>query len=199
MSYIRELETDAALRTHIENAVRASEFAFMADKEARYGRRVGWYALARCLKPKVIFETGVDKGLGACVLTAALRRNALEKHRGRYFGTDNNAAAGYLLSGEYANHGEVLYGDSIESLKKFDGEIDLFINDSDHSPEYEAEEYRAIANKLSMNAVILGDNAHVTEKLLEFSLETKRHFVFFQEKPKFHWYPGAGFGVSFRR
>jgi predicted O-methyltransferase YrrM len=199
MSYIRELETDAALRIHIEEAVQKSEFAFIADKEARYGRRVGWYALARCLKPKVIFETGVDKGLGACVLTAALRRNALEEHRGRYFGTDINEAAGYLLSGEYANFGQVLYGDSIESLKKFDGEIDLFINDSDHSAEYEAEEYRTIANKLSMNAVILGDNAHVTEKLLEFSLETNRHFVFFQEKPKSHWYPGAGIGVSFRR
>ena len=114
-------------------------------------------------------------------------------------GTDINPLAGYLLSGDYANYGSILYGDSIESLKKFDDEIDLFINDSDHSEEYEAGEYKTIANMLSQHAVILGDNSHYTDKLLEFSLETNRHFVFFQEKPKNHWYPGAGIGISFNR
>ena len=144
-------------------------------------------------------ETGVDKGLGACLLTAALRRNATENHEGRYFGTDKDPAAGYLLSGEYANYGRILYGDSIESLRKLDGEIDLFINDSDHSSKYEADEYRTIAEKLSKDSIILGDNSHATDALLKFSLETNRHFVFFQEKPKDHWYPGAGIGISFKR
>ena len=100
----------------------------------------------------------------------------------------------------YANYGCILYGDSIESLKKFDeGMIDLFINDSDHSADYEAKEYDSIANKLSKHAIVLGDNSHATNKLLEFSLETNRHFVFFQEKPLNHWYPGAGIGISFVR
>ena len=77
--------------------------------------------------------------------------------------------------------------------------IDLFINDSDHSAEYESEEYKTISNKLSEHAIILGDNSHSSNKLFEFSLETKRHFVFFQEKPFKHWYPGAGIGISFKR
>jgi predicted O-methyltransferase YrrM len=171
----------------------------MADKEARYGRRVGWYALTRVLKPRIIVETGVDKGLGACLLTAALKRNAQEKHKGRYFGTDINPVAGYLLSGDYAEYGRILYGDSIESLEEFDGEIDLFINDSDHSAQYEAKEYEAVAAKLSAQAIILGDNAHATDKLLEFSLRTNRHFIFFEEGPTNHWYPGGGIGISFVR
>ena len=137
--------------------------------------------------------------MGACLLTAALKRNAQEGYEGRYFGTDINPLAGYLLSGDYANYGSILYGDSIESLKKFGSDIDLFINDSDHSAEYEAEEYKTIANMLSQYAVILGDNSHCTDKLLEFSLEANRHFIFFQERPKKHWYPGAGIGISFRR
>lgn len=64
---------------------------------------------------------------------------------------------------------------------------------------YEAEEYKTIANKLSEHAIVLGDNSHCTDRLLEFSLETNRHFVFFEEKPLDHWYPGAGIGISFKR
>lgn len=199
MAYIKEIEEDRELRKHIADATEKSDLAFMADKEVRFGRRIGWYALTRALKPKTVIETGVDKGLGSCVLTAALKRNKEEGHEGRYYGTDINPKAGYLLSDDYANYGCILYGDSIESLKEFDGIIDLFINDSDHSADYEAEEYKTIANKLSEHAIVLGDNSHCTDRLLEFSLETNRHFVFFEEKPLDHWYPGAGIGISFKR
>lgn len=197
--YIREVEDDKNLRQHILNVTRTSDLAFMADAEVRYARRTGWYAIARVLKPKVIIETGVDKGLGACVLAAALKKNRAEGFEGRYFGTDINPKAGYLLSGEYASCGEVLYGDSITTLKSFREKIDLFINDSDHSADYEAQEYETIKGMLSESAVILGDNSHVTDKLLTFSVKEKRQFVFFQEKPENHWYPGAGIGISFLR
>ena len=86
MAYIRETETDNELRTHISDSTQKNDLAFIADEEVRFGRRVGWYALTRVLKPKIVIETGVDKGLGACLLTAALKRNAQEGHEGRYFG-----------------------------------------------------------------------------------------------------------------
>jgi len=199
MAYLKEIEEDGELREHISGKAAKSNLSFMADVEVRFGRRIGWYALTRALKPKVIVETGVDKGLGACVLTAALKRNKEEGYEGWYYGTDINPKAGYLLFGDYANFGSILYGDSIESLKKLDGLIDIFVNDSDHSASYEAKEYKTIENKLSENAIILGDNAHCTDTLLDFSLKTNRHFIFFQEKPVDHWYPGAGIGISFRR
>ena len=199
IGYIEELEGDNKLRKHIADTTEKSSLAFVADKEVRFGRRVGWYALIRALKPKTVIETGVDKGLGACLITAALKKNSQEGYEGQYYGTDINPEAGYLLSGDYARYGRIVYGDSIESLKKFDGVIDLFINDSDHSADYEAEEYKIIRNKLSEHAIILGDNSHCTDRLLEFSLDNNRSFVFFQEKPKNHWYPGAGIGISFKR
>jgi hypothetical protein len=199
VKYINEVEDDVVLRAHISNKTISSKFFFMADKKVRYGRRVGWYAMVRALKPKTIIETGVDKGLGACVLTAALMRNHLEGDEGQYYGTDINPKAGYLLADDYAKYGRLLYGDSIKSLIDFDGKIDLFINDSEHSDEYEAEEYSVISDKLSANAVILGDNSHCSDKLLEFSLDKNRSFVFFQENPVEHWYPGAGIGISFIR
>ena len=199
ISFIREIEEDKALRQHIADLTANSDLSFLASDKVQFGRRIGWYALARALKPRTIVETGVDKGLGACVLTAALKKNDAEGFPGRYFGTDINPNAGYLLAGEYANYGSVLYGDSIASLQAFNDRIDLFINDSDHSADYEAQEYNTIANKLSEDAVVLGDNAHYTDKLLEFSLNNDRHFIFFQEKPLDHWYPGAGIGISFTR
>lgn len=199
MHYIQEVEQDEILKNHIANATVESDWRFMADTEARFGRRVGWYVFARILKPKVIVETGVDKGLGACVLAAALMRNKLEGYEGKYYGTDIKTKAGYLLSGDYSAFGRILYGDSIESLNQLDCNIDLFINDSDHSAEYEAMEYEAIKHKLSERAIILGDNADFTDALLNFSLRTNRHFIFFKEKPFEHWHPGAGIGISFYR
>ena len=135
--------------------------------------------------------------MGSVVLCAALLRNKEEGYLGRYYGTDINKNAGYFLDGKYLDVGEIIYGDSITSLKKFDKMIDIFINDSDHSPIYEYEEYKTIKNKLSPKALILGDNSHETDKLLKFSIENRRNFILFREEPKDHWYPGAGIGISF--
>ena len=198
-SFINELEHDAELRAHLEETTRKVGRYSRADSTARYGRRVGWYAVARMVKPRVIVETGVDKGLGSCVLTAALARNAAEGSPGYYYGTDINPSAGFLLTGKYRMHGEVLIGDSIASLRGLTKSVDLFINDSDHSAEYERAEYGAISSRLAPEAIILGDNAHVTSELLEFALATGRRFVFFQERPSQHWYPGGGIGIAFRR
>jgi hypothetical protein len=73
----------------------------------------------------------------------------------------------------------------------------LFVDDSDHSAEYEYNEYLVIADKLSERSLILGDNAHVTNSLSRFSVKTNRQFVFFSEKPANHWYAGAGIGIAF--
>ena len=35
------------------------------------------------------------------------------------------------------------------------------------------------------------------DKNLNFSMINKRNFVLFKEKPKNHWYPGAGIGISY--
>lgn len=198
-AYIDEARMDRALHHHVIEAVRTSEYRYQSDDRCSFGRRLGWYAFARALKPRVIVETGVDKGHGSVILCAALLRNASEDFPGRYFGVDINAKAGWLLQEPYKSVGEILYGDSIERLSRFDRAIDLFVNDSDHSADYEYREYQCIRRKLSSGAVILGDNAHATDSLSRFSLETGRDFLFFQERPLDHWYPGAGIGISFER
>jgi len=195
--YIVEIQSDQQLKETILKAIQTSSERKFADKEIRYGRRLGWYALARAMKPKIIIETGVDKGLGAVVLCAALLKNKTEGFEGKYYGTDINPNAGYFLQGKYQEVGEILYGDSISSLLAFTTKIDLFINDSDHSADYEYNEYSTIKDLIDENSIILGDNSHCTNKLSQFSLENSRDFIFFNEVPLNHWYPGAGIGISY--
>jgi len=196
-SYINEARSDRMLEKHVINETKRSRRSTYADLRVSFGRRLGWYAFVRALRPKVIIETGIDKGLGSVLLCSALLKNKSEGFEGRYYGTDINPNAGYLLSAPYSEVGEVLYGDSIESLKRFNQKIDLFINDSDHSSEYEKEEYLTVQSKLSPNAYILGDNSHITNELATFSADAGRSFLFYKEEPYNHWYPGAGIGISY--
>lgn len=196
--YIAEAREDMRLRETVVLAIRSSKYKYVSDARCEFGRRLGWYALARILKPHVVVETGVDKGHGSILLCAALLRNYNEGHAGKYFGTDINPEAGWLLQPPYAAFGKLLIGDSIGSLLEFPEKIDLFINDSDHSAEYEYREYRTVAAKLTERAVVLGDNAHVTPMLARFAAENGMQFLFFHEVPWKHWYPGSGIGIAFR-
>jgi predicted O-methyltransferase YrrM len=192
---MRELDEDEALHAHVRRATLASPDVQHADACPRYGRRVGWYALVRLLRPRLVVETGVDKGLGACVLTAALLRNAAEGAPGRYLGIDRNPQAGWLLSGPWSRAGRVVHGDSLEELARLEG-IDFLLHDSDHTPEHEAREYAVALPRLSDGGVVVSDNAHAGDALWRFASETKRRYLYFAEEPRAHWYRGGGIGLA---
>jgi hypothetical protein len=194
---IAELQGDEALARHIADVTGRSPFRHVADQAAHYGRRAGWYALVRLIKPAVVVESGVDKGLGACVVASALLRNSEEGAGGRYLGLDVDRSAGWLLTGPYAQVATVRYGDSITLLGQLEEVVDVFIHDSDHTPSYERAEYLAVSQKVSNDAVLLSDNAHVTDELHRFAIATGRNFDFWREEPE-HWYPGGGIGAAWR-
>ncbi|HEX2770947.1 MAG TPA: class I SAM-dependent methyltransferase, partial [Micromonosporaceae bacterium] len=115
-TYFAELDTDDALRRHIEQATAASARRGLADRRVRYARRIGWYALVRAARPRHVVETGVDKGLGTCVLAAALLRNAAEGNPGRVTSLDINPEAGYLAKARpWSDVVDLVIGDSIAS------------------------------------------------------------------------------------
>ena len=196
-AFFKEILEDTFFYKHVQDLYQHGADAFKSDKEVRIARRLAWYAIVRMNKPKLVIETGVDKGLGSCVIAAALLRNREEGFEGSYYGTDINPSAGFLFKAPYNQVGKILYGDSIESLKKINEPIDVFINDSDHSENYEAEEYETIKNQLSASSYIIADNAHCNTKLHEFALKTGRKFLYFQEVPKNHWYLGASIAVAY--
>jgi hypothetical protein len=193
--YVQELLNDRDLMQHIKSGFELVKVG--KDAKVAYGRRIVWYAIARAIKPKIVVETGVEHGVGACVITSALLKNQLEGFTGRYIGTELNRKSGKLLSGEYASVGTINFGDSVETLSKLENEIDLFINDSSHDSEYELLEYFTILDKLSHNSIILSDNAHVSSSLSTFSRKMNRKFIFLPEQPANHWYSGGGVGISY--
>ena len=191
-----ELLGDKDLYNHLNyNLKKYPEYG--TEIEFAYGRRLGWYAFVRLTRPKIVIETGVAQGVGACVLSSAILKNKDEGFDGEYIGTEINPNAGKLFQEPYNKVGKIIYQDSLETLSKINVGIDLFINDSDHSSEYEYKEYLEIEKNLTPNSFILGDNSHVTNCLSKFSRKTQRSFIFFKETPKKHWYPGAGIGISF--
>lgn len=192
----RERVSALASELGSSTAVQEASTKLGIDSHRLYGRRLGWYIVTRLTQPTLVVETGVHDGIGAVILTEALRRNAEDGAPGAYRGTDIDPRAGWLLHAPDVD-AKVLYGDSITSLEKLEpASVDLFINDSDHSAEYEYREYRVMTTRLSPRGVILGDNAHATDSLLDYSVEAGREFVFFDERPAGHWYPGAGIGIS---
>lgn len=196
--YINEILNDEVLLNHMISAYQKSNQKYKMDPTPKYAKRIGWYAIIRSVKPETVIETGIDKGLGSCVITCALLKNKHDGYDGFYYGTDINPNAGILFTAPYDAVGKILIGDSVESLEKLHVKsVDVFINDSDHSADYEAMEYKVIRNKLTDQSIILGDNSHVNSKLREFAVQTGRKFLFFQEIPENHWYPGGGIGAAY--
>jgi hypothetical protein len=194
--YTREIREDQAFQNHVLRLTAQSKYRHVADPGVRLARRIGWYALIRAAKPRVTVETGIDKGLGTCVIAAALKRNTAEGHPGQVIGLDLDPTAGYLFQEPYAKFGRVIYGDSHQTIPALTETVDFFIQDSDHAPAHEAAEFRLIAPKLSANALVLSDNADTTDELLKFALTTAREFLYFGEVTANHWLQGSGLGVA---
>jgi predicted O-methyltransferase YrrM len=195
--YVGELEKDEALRSLLEHQTLNSWDRYNSDVEPRYGRRLGWYALVRATKPRVIVETGVDRGLGTAVLAAAVRRNEQEGFPGLVYATDIVPDCGHLLAKPYTQHCRILLGDSVETLKKFSEPVDIFLHDSDHRPEYEWAEFVAIEPRLHPGSIVMSDNSQQSPKMREFAQRIGKSYLYFQDQPKDHWWPGDGIGAAF--
>ena len=191
--YFEELESSVRLQKCINDRLQQHRRGNEIDSEAFFGRRIGWYAIVRATKPKIVVETGTEKGLGSLVLAEALIKN----ESGRLITIDMEPSSGLLIGPEYGGVIERMIDNSLQAISKID-RIDLFIHDSDHSAEHESREFKLLQSRLSSKGIVLSDNSHVTTELAKWSLEHGRRFVYFAEQPLNHWYPGAGIGVSMK-
>ena len=191
--YFSELESNTQLDKYISAGLSTHRRGKEIVDQAFFGRRIGWYAIVRALKPMIVVETGTEKGLGSLVLAEALLKNG----SGRLITIDMEPSSGLLIGAEYGGVIERVIDDSLLAISKID-QIDLFIHDSDHSAEHESRELKLLQSRLSSVGIVLSDNSHVTTELAKWSLEHGRRFVYFSEQPLNHWYPGAGIGVSMK-
>ena len=101
MGYVNEVMKDKQLKRHVEKM--SGE---IMNPLRRMAKRIlvgelGGMRLRGLRKLRLIVETGVDKGLGACVITAALMKNREEGLWRPLLWNGHKPKAGYLLSEHY--------------------------------------------------------------------------------------------------
>ncbi len=192
----RELLGDEELASHIRSASTASPRRGAVDRKAEYGRRITWYALVRLTKPRVVVETGVDKGLGTLVLAAALRRNAAEGAGGRVIALDVNPTAGHLIGPPYSDFTDLWVGNSLSYLEGLRATVDIFIHDSDHAYKHEMDELEAVLPHMSASGFLLSDSAADSDALDDFCRAHRMDFAYAAEQVKNHWMSAQGVGIG---
>jgi hypothetical protein len=96
------------------------------------GRHLAWYVLVRTLKPKLVVESGVDRGRGSVMLLAALEANRREGTDGELVSVDPQPGAGFLVPSTACTKWRLLRCDSTTALSEgLTGQtIDMYIHDS---------------------------------------------------------------------
>lgn len=185
--YIAELDDDQEFAAALARLLEAPPHQ---KQRALYGRRLGWYAIARALKPELVFETGTSDGLGAAVLGRAAQRNGV----GHVVTFDIKEWTGWLIPQDLPV--ERVIGDSAVTLPETVARLgapDVLIHDSDHSYAHEIGEFEALYRP---GLLLLSDNAHATTALADFARSRGLAYTYWGELPVDHWYPGAGIGAA---
>jgi hypothetical protein len=193
-AWTQELEKDEDLIAGLTARLATNPFRSINATEPHWGRRVGWYALVRALEPEHVVETGTHMGLGSSIIAAALLRNG----HGRLTTIDVDADAGYLITEPWASVIDRRIGSSVDELASL-RDVGIFLHDSLHTYEYETSELAAVGPNLRPDAVALSDNAHDSSALSDWAERTGRHYLFFKEQPRNHWWPGDGIGAAWAR
>jgi predicted O-methyltransferase YrrM len=191
-SFAKEIQENDALRDELRVKLR-----HRPDRNLTmpFGRRVGWYILARLLKPRLVIETGTHDGLGSVAILQALELNAADGLAGRLISIDIDPTTGWLVPDRLRGRYEQLHGDSLDVLGRLSGRVDLAILDSAHVYEHEAEELALLGARAGEAMVLVSDNPG-TNSLADFAAANKLLYDVFRERPRGHIHPGAGLGLA---
>jgi len=164
-----------------------------------FGRRLLWYLLVRSLKPELVIESGIDKGMGSCLLIYAQYKNSLEENKDfEFIGTDIKKKDNFcfnLKNKKYEKY-KFIFEDTLNFLSKFNGKKKIiYISDAEHNYDFELKEFNLIKKNLSNNSLIISDNN--SGSLSKFSILNNKKLIYFHEKSKNFWYHGATTSVSY--
>lgn len=197
LSAIAELDDDHEFQGDLRQRLRSRPDR---EPDLAFGRRLGWYAVTRIRKPELVVETGVHDGLGSAVFLRALERNGTEGNPGTLLSFDIRPDVGWLIPERLRSRHELVIGNAVESLRGAVDErvISLFLHDSDHHYQHESAELEAAYDLGAEGTIIMSDNAHSGQAMIDFCNRHQLAFGLFLERPINHFYAGAGIGITLR-
>jgi hypothetical protein len=187
---LSEPSGDLELRRRLRDATRGRWL--WSKREPPFGKRLGWYALARALKPRLIVETGVHDGLSSLLLLRALERNAEDGVAGRLVSFDINPAAGWLVGSHPLWELRIeSSSDGLPAVLARGEQPGMFIYDGWHVHEAERSELELVAPRLAAGGVLLSDDAQVTCAMAEVCSAHGLDCHEVQLVAKGHFHPGT--------
>ena len=194
--YVRELAEDTELHERLSERLGQIPHA---KRKPLFGRRAGWYAVVRATRPTLTVETGVHDGLGSAAILRALERNAAEGFDGRLVSFDIDPDCGRILDDGLRERWTFVPTPTRSAFTDWvsanDAPIEFFIHDSDHSFEHESFELETFAPRFAPGAAVLTDNPG-SRAFPEFCARLGLAHSAFWERPRRHFYPGAGIGLT---
>jgi hypothetical protein len=167
-------------------------------RRIHFGLRVGWYAITRALKPRLVVETGIKHGLGSLVLLSALECNAREGSPGQLISFDTDPFSGWVVPEHLRKSWQPIFASTFDALDAtLEGrEVDLFICDTPPDYEIESFEMRTAMRHASTDITLIAANGDRTTALPELVAEMNGEYRHFVERPRNHIYPGAGLRLA---
>ena len=189
VGYVDELAADKQLAAHVIEISRRPGTRWSSDPHFLPGRRLAFYVLARALKPKSVVEAGVDKGLGALLVSRALERNAADGHPGDYLGIEFDAAKPIPLYESWAGKiGAIVRGDSLAVLSGRREPIDLFIHDTLNEAGHLTAQLETVKPLMARDGVAA--STWTTPELIDHAVRNHLKLLTHQEITVDHWFPG---------
>lgn len=193
-----ELFADRELIDYIESLGRRGHARWQIDPGFMPGRRIPFYLLVRCLKPGLVVEAGVDRGLGALLISRALQRNADEGAKGDYLGIELSETKQIQLYDQFPGRiGRIVRGDSVEVVRKLDRQVDFFIHETIPDAGHVEAQLAALMPLLSPRGVIM--SPWPTEPFIRHAIERDLGLLTHQEQPLRHWFDGDRITFVFGR
>ena len=149
------------------------------------------YFLVRRLKPNLIIETGVHRGVSSLFILQALEDN----HKGKLYSIDLPLAkyntdsgestksslspekVGICIKNKLTKRWNLILGDSKKELPQLLTSIescDMFVHDSKHTYEHMEWEFNKIWSKLNQNGMLVSDDTNWNSSFRDFALKVGR-------------------------
>jgi predicted O-methyltransferase YrrM len=136
-------------------------------------RQAELYVICRALKPKIVVETGVERGISSMFILEALKDNC----KGTLYSIEvlkslpNRKKVGHFVPVGLQQRWKLLIGRSLDVLPKLLPQIDsidVFIHDSEHEYQTMFSEYSLAWPFIEQGGLLLSDDTGRNEAFIHF-------------------------------